>query len=193
VSALTHAEAAARAALIEVDSCDVFLDLAAHPVRSRTEVRFRCREPGAATFADLATAAARSAVLNGRDLPPAEAGRLALPALAAENVLVVDAEVAFSRDGLSAAVLAAAGRGLDGYSSRAPASAGTSTEYRLSTSSGTTSSARSWVDASTTGAAAPSRCARSQFAAVTHHRSPGTSPGKLNCGIGVDRSLPMPR
>ena len=79
------------------------------------------------------------------------------------------------------------------YSSRAPASAGTSTEYWRSTSSGTISNARSWVEASTTGAAAPSRCARSQFAAVTHHLSPGTRPGKLNWGIGVDRSLPMPR
>jgi AcrR family transcriptional regulator len=77
------------------------------------------------------------------------------------------------------------------YSSSAAASAGTSTEYCLSTASGTISSARSCVDASTTGAAAPSWCARSQFTAVTHHLSPGTSPGNLNCGIGVDRSLPM--
>ena len=42
-------------------------------------------------------------------------------------------------------------------------------------------------------AAAPSWCARSQFAAVTHHRSPGISPGNMNCGIGVVRSLPMRR
>ena len=95
----------------------------------------------------------------------------------------------------SAARLRPASRALGpgGYSSRVAASAGTSTEYCLSTSSGTISSARSWVEASTTGAAAPSRWARSQFAAVTHHRSPGTSPGKLNWGIGVDRSLPIPR
>ena len=53
------------------------------------------------------------------------------------------------------------------------------------------SSARSWVEASTTKAAAPSRWARSQLTAVTHQRSPGTRPGKRYAGIGVVRSLPM--
>jgi aminopeptidase N len=50
----TEAEARARAALLDVESYDLFLDLAADPdaVRSRTEIRFRCRQPGAATFAD---------------------------------------------------------------------------------------------------------------------------------------------
>lgn len=97
--ALTETEARARAALIAVDSYDVFIDLnpeAADPVRSRTEIRFGCAEPGASTFAELA-ATATSAVLNGRDLlgpeRPAD-GRLALPGLAAQNVLVVEAEVA---------------------------------------------------------------------------------------------------
>jgi aminopeptidase N len=99
VPALTQPEAAARARLIDVESYDVFLDLAADPVRSRTEIRFRCRQPGAATFADLTTAAVRSAVLGGRDLEPPRAGRLSLPGLEAENVLAVDAEVAYSRDG----------------------------------------------------------------------------------------------
>ena len=97
--ALTHAEAVARAGLIEVTSCEVFLDLGAEPVRSRTELRFGCREPGAATFADLRAAAVRSAELNGRGLAPPEAGLVGLPALAAENVLVVEAEVAYSRNG----------------------------------------------------------------------------------------------
>ena len=40
--------------LPDVDSYEVFLDLTVQPVRSRTETRFRCREPGAASFADLA-------------------------------------------------------------------------------------------------------------------------------------------
>jgi len=35
--------------------------------------------------------------------------------------------------------------------------------------------------------------ARAQFTAVTHQRSPGASPGKRYCGLGVDRSLPMLR
>jgi aminopeptidase N len=51
----THAEANARAALIDVQSCALFLDLTSDPsaVRSHTEIRFRCREPGAATYANL--------------------------------------------------------------------------------------------------------------------------------------------
>jgi aminopeptidase N len=95
VPALTETEARTRAALIDVRSYDVFLDLAAGPggpVRSRAEIRFGCREPGAATFAEL-TAAASSAVLNGRAVGPAADGRLGLPGLAAENVLAVEAEV----------------------------------------------------------------------------------------------------
>jgi hypothetical protein len=39
----------------------------------------------------------------------------------------------------------------------------------------------------------PSPWARAQFNAVTHHRSPGTNPGKRYCGRGVVKSLPMPR
>ena len=94
--ALTETEARARAALIAVDSYDVFIDLTAEPVRSRAEIRFTCAEPGAATFAELA-ATAVSAVLNGREVlgPGAAAGgRLALAGLAAENTRVVEAEVA---------------------------------------------------------------------------------------------------
>ena len=91
--ALTETEAAARAALIDVASYDVFADLTAEPVRSRTEIRFGCREPGAASFAEL-TATATRAVLNGRELAGQADGRLALPGLAAQNVLTVEAEVA---------------------------------------------------------------------------------------------------
>jgi aminopeptidase N len=101
--ALTETEARVRAALLDVRSYDVFLDLtagAAGSVRSRTEIRFGCREPGAATFAEL-TAAASSAVLNGREVGPAADGRLGLPGLAAENVLVVEAEMADGGRGLT--------------------------------------------------------------------------------------------
>jgi hypothetical protein len=46
--------------------------------------------------------------------------------------------------------------------------------------------ARSWVDARTTGAAAPSRCARNQFATPSWTTgSPGTRPGNRNSGSGV--------
>lgn len=97
--ALTAAEARARADLIEVESYDVFLDLSVDPVRSRTEIRFGCREPGGGTFAEL-TAEMLSAALNGQEVEPPVDGRLQLPGLARRNVLVVDAEVASSRDGL---------------------------------------------------------------------------------------------
>jgi len=59
--------------------------------------------------------------------------------------------------------------------------------------SGTIRSTASCVAASTTGAATPSAWARAQLAAVTHHRSPGTRPGKRKAGTGVERSLPIAR
>jgi aminopeptidase N len=97
VPALTETEARARAALIDVVSYELFADLnpeAAEPVRTRSEIRFTCAEPGAATFAEL-TARVVSAVLNGREIlgaGPPDDGRLALSGLAAENTLVVEAE-----------------------------------------------------------------------------------------------------
>jgi aminopeptidase N len=94
VPALTETEAQARAALLTIRSYDVSLDLTAAPVRSRTVIRFGCARPGADSFADLtARLADGGAVLNGIPLGPAADGRLALPGLAAENVLTVDAEV----------------------------------------------------------------------------------------------------
>jgi aminopeptidase N len=100
VPALTETEAQARGALIDVVSYDLFADLnpeaaeSAGPVRSRTEIRFTCAEPGADTFADLA-ATATSVVLNGHEVAGRpDGGRLALRGLAAENTLVVEAEVA---------------------------------------------------------------------------------------------------
>jgi hypothetical protein len=51
----TEAEAKAWAALPDVESYAVFLDLTADPgtIRSSSRIRFRCRERDAATFADL--------------------------------------------------------------------------------------------------------------------------------------------
>jgi len=46
VADLTQDEAIERARAIEVDSYDVFLDLAAEPVLSRTEIRFRVAAAG---------------------------------------------------------------------------------------------------------------------------------------------------
>lgn len=102
----TEAEAAARAVLVDVESYAVFLDLAADPdtVRSRTEIRFRSRQPGAATFADLSVpaSAVSRVIFNGAALDPVTMlsdGRLQLPGMAERNVLTVDAELGYSRDG----------------------------------------------------------------------------------------------
>lgn len=102
----TEAEAAARAALVDVESYAVFLDLAADPdsVRSRTEIRFLSRQPGASTFADLSVpaSAVSRVIFNGAALDPITAlsdGRLQLPGMAERNVLAVEAEIGYSRDG----------------------------------------------------------------------------------------------
>ncbi|MGH3545785.1 MAG: hypothetical protein ACRDPW_07660, partial [Mycobacteriales bacterium] len=59
-SNLTRTDAAARAALLHVDSYDVTLDLTdsnggagSGSFASRTHARFSCRKPGAQTFIDL--------------------------------------------------------------------------------------------------------------------------------------------
>jgi aminopeptidase N len=106
---LTQVEAAERARLLEVSGYDIALDLtdgSGNPgeqtFRSITEVRFRCTEPGAETFIEVAAAGIRSAVLNGEPVDAsgwsAEKG-LTLTGLAAENTLVVDADFAYSASG----------------------------------------------------------------------------------------------
>ncbi|MBL1093017.1 MULTISPECIES: aminopeptidase N [Streptomyces] len=107
---LSRGEARQRGRLLSVDAYDVALDVrsavaegdAAATFRSRTTIRFRCAEPGAATFADLLAPEVTSVTLNGRELDPAEVfdgARIALDGLAAENTLVVDAQCAYSRTG----------------------------------------------------------------------------------------------
>lgn len=98
MAALTEADARTRSGLLDIESYEVFLDLTTEPVRSRSEIRFRCRAPGAATFADL-SATMVSAVLNGAELGPPADGRLSLPRLGPVNVLLVEAEAVFSRTG----------------------------------------------------------------------------------------------
>ncbi len=106
---LTQVEATERARLLDVTGYDIKLDLSSavqpadgHTFNSVTEVRFRCSEPGASTFIEVAAEAVRSATLNGTPLDTggwsAEKG-LTLPGLAAENTLVVDADFAYSTSG----------------------------------------------------------------------------------------------
>jgi aminopeptidase N len=78
VADLTLDEAIDRARIVEVESYDIFLDLTAEPVLSRTEVRFRWRRPDASTFAELRTPGVRGVTLDGVRLPPPQDGRLRL-------------------------------------------------------------------------------------------------------------------
>src|SRR5579859_345669 len=100
---LTQIEAAERARLLEVADYDISLDLTGDVTfRSRTIVRFTCKQPGAATFIELAAAELHAAELNGKQLDTAtwsaESG-LTLPNLQLDNTLMVDADFAYSTSG----------------------------------------------------------------------------------------------
>lgn len=98
---LTLDEALDRARAIDVGSYEVFLDLTAEPVLSRTEVRFRWLRPDVSTFAELRTQGVRSVMLDGVSLPPPEDGRLWLSRAddGDQAVLVVEAEAGYSQEG----------------------------------------------------------------------------------------------
>lgn len=101
----TATESAARSRLISVESYAVFLDLTtgSDTARSRTEIQFSCREPGAVTFADLDALRVHEVLLNGMPTPVdptlAADGRLVLAGLAESNALTVDATVRVSGGG----------------------------------------------------------------------------------------------
>jgi aminopeptidase N len=98
---LTQAAAARRSALLEVESYQIFLDFTTgvDTARSRTEIRFSCREPGATTYADIDAVAVHEVVLNGVRVDPKSVadGHLPVAGLAASNTLAVDATMALSR------------------------------------------------------------------------------------------------
>jgi aminopeptidase N len=91
VRSLRQEEAVERAALLSVTSYDIAVDLTAlvdgPAFRAVSTVRFT-GTAGASTFVDCC-AEVESATLNGEPLPAAVEGRIALPALADDNVLVV--------------------------------------------------------------------------------------------------------
>jgi aminopeptidase N len=106
---LTRADARARAELLTVSAYEVELDLTdgggkpgERTFASRTTVRFSAARPGASTFVDLIAAGFREATLNGVALDTGayepETG-IVLPDLAAENVLVVDADCLYTNTG----------------------------------------------------------------------------------------------
>ncbi|GAB3782099.1 aminopeptidase N [Nocardioides ungokensis] len=101
---LTRDEAATRAALLDVTSYSIDLDLTTDEKTfgSTTTIRFTCAEPGAETFADLVDATIHEITLNGASIDPATAyadSRIALSGLATENELVVRADCTYSRTG----------------------------------------------------------------------------------------------
>jgi aminopeptidase N len=100
VADLTQDEAIERAGAIDVESYDVFVDLTAEPVLSRTEIRFRWLRPDVSTFAELRTQGVRGVTLNGESLPPPADGRLRLSRAGGDRaVLVAEAEAGYSQEG----------------------------------------------------------------------------------------------
>jgi aminopeptidase N len=101
---LTREEAATRAALLDVTSYSIDLDLTTgdKTFESTTTLRFTCRQPGAETFADLVGAIIHEITLNGERVDEASAyqdNRIRLTGLQAENELVVRADCAYSHSG----------------------------------------------------------------------------------------------
>ncbi|MHA6763479.1 aminopeptidase N [Streptacidiphilus sp. PAMC 29251] len=101
--ALTRAEAVERRRLLDVRSSTVDLDLTRgdEVFGSVTVIKFACSSPGVNSFVDVKPRALLRAVLNGQQLDPSglEDGRLPLEGLAAENELLVEAEMAYSHTG----------------------------------------------------------------------------------------------
>jgi aminopeptidase N len=100
---MTRDEARERAALITVSSYQVDLDLTGDDTTfsARSLIKFRSATPGASTFVNLTGPAVRSIILNDEQVDPQafDGHRIALTGLAAENILEVDAECAYSRSG----------------------------------------------------------------------------------------------
>ncbi|QCX26907.1 aminopeptidase N [Nocardioides jishulii] len=101
---LTRDEAATRAALLDVTSYTVELDLTTgeKTFGSTTTLEFSATTPGASTFADLVDAEIHEITLNGRSLDPAVVysdSRIALDDLAESNTLVVKADCTYSHTG----------------------------------------------------------------------------------------------
>jgi aminopeptidase N len=101
---LTRDEARTRAALVDVQSYDVTLDLTTGPATfaSTTTIRFTSRQAGAGTFLDLIAPAVHRVVLNGTELDPADVvadSRIRLDGLAEQNEVVVVADAAYMNTG----------------------------------------------------------------------------------------------
>ena len=101
---ITRDEAGARAALLDVTSYAVELDLTTSETTFRTvsTVTFTCREPGADTFIDFIGESVEAITLNDRSIDPAEAftgTRIRLADLGPENTLRVEATGTYMNTG----------------------------------------------------------------------------------------------
>ncbi|MBB5957674.1 aminopeptidase N [Saccharothrix tamanrassetensis] len=106
---LTRDQAQQRAALLEVDSYRIELDLTdgggkpgSDTFRSTTTVVFRSRTPGASSWVDIVAAIVHRAVLNGVELDVSgyrEEDGLPLPDLAEVNELTVEADCRYMNTG----------------------------------------------------------------------------------------------
>src|SRR3954452_12625883 len=98
---LTRAEAHRRSELLTVTSMDVDLDLdrGAEAFGSRTRIEVECAQAGATTVVDVLPVELASVRLNGRalEVDSLADGRLELTDLQSENVLDVEATMAYSR------------------------------------------------------------------------------------------------
>ena len=98
---LTRIEAHERKALVDVKSYGIELDLTTGPeiFRSTTTVTFSATE-GSSTFIDAVTETVHSVTLNGAELGDvADGTRIQLDGLAADNVLVVVSDNAYTNTG----------------------------------------------------------------------------------------------
>ncbi|NLU78922.1 aminopeptidase N [Micromonospora sp. HNM0581] len=98
---LSRAEATARGASIIVESYQVDLDLTGEGERFRSHATIRFRATGTETFVEVKPAELRGVRLNGTDVDHTtlDDNRLPLVGLAAQNTLVVDAEMAYTNTG----------------------------------------------------------------------------------------------
>ena len=106
---LTQEQARERAALLDVDSYTVELDLTdgagkpgEHTFRATTTVRFSCRTPKTSSWIDVVAARVGSATLNGAALDISgydEANGIVLPALAADNEVIIEAQGRYMNTG----------------------------------------------------------------------------------------------
>jgi aminopeptidase N len=101
---LTQIEAAARAAILSVESYEVTLDLTSSDKTflSNTRVIFNSSQPGAETFIDAITDKVFAITLNGESLDPAthsDGVRIKLPNLQASNELFIEADALYMNTG----------------------------------------------------------------------------------------------